>query len=167
MTDEVEKVDSVLGRYVSAPYRLRGAVGSLTDEQLNFASTDDAWTIRQIAHHVVDVDALWTLAIKAALGNCQTPFGFLWYWDMPQDEWARQWNYAGRAIEPSLALFAANRQHVEQLVQSIPDASQRCMVVQWPASREPVSVGDIIGMQARHALAHIDEILAIRRAHGL
>ena len=166
MPGETEDQHAVISQYLSAPSRLQEAVTSLSESQLDLALAPGSWTIRQIAHHIVDGDWLWTVAIKAALGQNETPFGFQWYWNVEQDDWARRWNYAGRALEPSLALFAANRSHVEQLLQSIPGAWQRSMLVQWPAGQGQVTVAGIVDMQARHALAHIDEILSIRRAHG-
>jgi uncharacterized damage-inducible protein DinB len=166
MTEDTNSPAAILSRYLSAPTSLQAAVASLTDDQLNRAGSTGSWTIRQIVHHIVDGDDLWTIAIKAALGNSQTPFGLQWYWQVEQADWAEHWNYASRPIEPSLALFAANRRHVEQLIQHVSDAWQRSMLIQWPASQEKVSVGDIVGMQTRHARDHIDEIQAIRHSQG-
>ena len=71
-----------------------------------------------------------------------------------------------RAIEPLLDLFAANRRHVEQLLQHIPDAWQRTILIDWPEKQEQITVRAIIEMQTRHAQHHLDEILAIRKTHG-
>ena len=106
------------------------------------------------------------MAIKAALGNSQATIGFHWYWEKPQAEWAQSWHYAARAIEPSLDLFAANRRHVEQLLQHIPDAWQRTILIDWPEKQEQVTVRAIIEMQTRHALHHLDEIIDIQKTNG-
>src|SRR5438105_11226575 len=146
--------DSLLAQYLSGPAQLQSAVAVLADAQLDRAPAAGAWTIRQIVHHIADGDTLWTLAVKAALGNTQAAFGFLWYWAMPQAEWAERWHYATRPIQPSLDLFAANRRHVESLLQHIPGAYERTLWIQWPENKEQITVRAIIEMQSRHALHH-------------
>ena len=76
---------------------------------------------------------------------------------------------AGLAIEPSLALFRAHRCHVVQLVGRIPDGWGRHMLIQWPRrpEAEPITVGDVIEMQADHTLHHIEDIRAIRQTHSI
>lgn len=157
----------LLARYFDGPDRLRMAVAGLSNAQIDAAQKPDAWTIRQIVHHVADGDDLWKMVLKAALGNSDAIIGLPWYWDKPQDEWANSWNYAGRALEPSLALFEANRRHVQQLFETIPNAWARGICVAWPR-REPerMTVGDIIRMQERHTAGHIAEIEAIRQGLG-
>ncbi len=167
MTDQTNHMDAILARYQSGPALLKDAVNHLTETQLDLTPTAASWSIRQIAHHIVDGDDMWRVAIKAALGNSQAVLGFSWYWDKPQDEWAKCWNYVGRALEPSLILFSANRRYVEQLISQIPDAWNRSIWIKWPTKQEQITVGAIVEMQARHAIHHIDDILAIRREHGL
>jgi uncharacterized damage-inducible protein DinB len=88
MTEEANSPNATLARYVSGPAQLKDAIAHLTETQLDVAQTADAWTIRKIVHHIVDGDDIWTICLKAALGNSQGVFDFQWYWDKPQDEWA-------------------------------------------------------------------------------
>jgi DinB family protein len=167
MSEDTLDPQTILSRFLNGPAKLKSAVAHLTEAQLDVAHDSGTWTIRQIAHHIVDGDDLWKTCIKAALGNSEAMFDLQWYWGKPQDEWAERWNYAGRAFEPSLALFVANRLHVEQLVQQIPGAWNRSIWIKWPhREAEQVTVGDIIAMQAHHALGHVHEIIAIRQTHG-
>jgi hypothetical protein len=76
----------------------------------------------------------------------------------------RTLDYARRPIESSLALFRAIHEHIEQLVQHIPDAWDRYCIEE---NRErKVSFGQLIVGITRHAQEHVDEILEIRRVHG-
>ena len=86
--------------------------------------------IRQLVHHVVDGDDIWKLCIKAALGNSEGVFSLQWYWEVEQDTWVERWDYAGRAIEPSLALFRANRRHIVHLMERNPDGWERHVRIQ-------------------------------------
>ena len=158
----------LLARYLEGPDRLEAAVAGLAGADLDRGPGPGSWTIRQIAHHVVDGDDIWQMCIKMALGNCGCRFHLEWYWDLPQDTWAERWNYAGRPLEPSLALFRANRAHVAQLVGSIPDAWSQHVVIAWlDGEQEQPSVRDVVDMQAGHTLAHVEDILAIRKLHGV
>ncbi len=158
---------NILALYLNGPAELRRKLAGLTEAQLNLSQNPETWTIRQIAHHIADGDDMWKMLLKAALGNSDATIGLPWYWDKPQVEWAKNWNYAGRELEPSLALFEANRRHVQQLVEQIPDAWERSIWIQWREERERVTIGDIIAAQARHTSGHISEIDAIRKLFGL
>ncbi len=168
MTEPTRDPEAILARYVDGPAQLESAIAGLTEEDLNLAQSADTWTIRQIVHHVVDGDDIWKIGIKAALGNSGDTFTLQWYWDKPQDEWVEIWNYAGRAIELSLALFRANRRHIVQLLSQTPDAWERYMVIRWPDEQQAqISVGDIVEMQADHVRGHINDIRLIRQTHHL
>lgn len=157
----------MLSLYANGPVQLRAALAGLTDAQFDLTNNPETWTIRQIAHHVVDGDDLWKMMLKAALGNSDATTGLPWYWEKPQVEWGKNWNYAGRALGPSLALFDANRRHVQQLIEQIPAAWERSIWIQWREERERVTVGDIVASQVRHTAGHIDDIRSIREMYRL
>jgi uncharacterized damage-inducible protein DinB len=168
MTEQTRDPDTILALYANGPAQLEAAIAGLTEEELNLAQSADTWTIRQIVHHVVDGDDIWKIGIKAALGNSSGTFTLQWYWDKPQDEWVKSWDYAGRDLEPSLALFRANRRHILQLLSQMPDAWERSMSIEWPNGQEErITIGYIVEMQAGHVLGHIDDIRTIRQTHGV
>ncbi|HSD85096.1 MAG TPA: DinB family protein, partial [Anaerolineae bacterium] len=146
----------------AAPQRLVEVVADLDETTLDRSLRPDTWTIRQIVHHIVDGDDLWSVAIKAAIGNPAGIFTLQWYWDVPQTTWAERWHYTDREVQPSLDLFRANRQHMVQLLTAVPEVWDRTVTIRWAGhDDEPVSVAWMIGSQARHALEHIKEIEAI------
>jgi uncharacterized damage-inducible protein DinB len=168
MTEQTRDPDTILALYADGPAQLEAAIAGLTEEELNLAQSANTWSIRQIVHHVVDGDDIWKIGIKAALGTSSGAFTLQWYWDRPQDEWVEIWDYAGRAIEPSLALFRANRCHIVQLLSQIPDAWERYMVIRWPDGQKvQLTVGDIVEMQVDHVRGHINDIRLIRQAYNL
>jgi len=167
MTDKPEGPLTTLARYADGPAQLDAALANLNEADLDWGPAEGGWTIRQIVHHIADGDDLWGACVKMALGS-QTGFSLQWYWAKPQDQWSEVWHYADRAIAPSLALFRANRGQIVQLVEQVPDAWCRHMAMTMPDGREKqVTVGDILTMQARHALGHIADIRGIRNAHHL
>lgn len=164
MTD----TQALLARYVEGPERLEAALAGLDGANLDVAEAPDSWPIRQIVHHIVDGDDLWSMCIKAALGDSRGLFSYLWYWEKPQDEWAEDWAYAGREIEPSLALFRANRDHISQLLRQIPGSWDKYAVLTLPDGEEKAtSVRYVVEMQTRHVEGHIEDIQSIRKKHDL
>ena len=159
--------DATLTRFLDGPSQLEAAIAGLSDKELDAPPVPPGWTIRQIAHHIVDGDDLWKMYVKAANGTPESGATLQWYWNSPQDQWAQAWIYATRALEPGLALFRANRAHVSQLVTGIPDAWHRSVLILWP-KREPSreTVGEIVQSQAHHALDHVRDIRAVRSALG-
>ncbi|MGB8646387.1 MAG: DinB family protein [Anaerolineae bacterium] len=167
-TQEPQSQEEIFASYVQGPERLQAAIGDLSIAQLDLMTPGGGRTIRQIVHHIADADDLWKLAIKAAFGSPKHPITFQWYWDTEQADWAREWNYAARPVGPSLALLHANRRHIAQLLHAVPDAWDRSVIIQWPGRPEQrTTVRELIAIQGRHTLYHIDDILDIRRAHGI
>ncbi len=159
--------ESILALFTDGPARLAEAIAGLDDAEFDTAPEAGSWAIRQIVHHIADGDDLWTTGIKMALGDSEAVFGIPWYWEVPQTTWAERWAYARRAVESSVALLVANRRHVAQLVQAIPDAWQKPLRVRWPEGQEEQgTVGGVIKMQTGHLLDHLEDILEIRRTHG-
>lgn len=156
--------EAVIARYADGPRQLETAIAGLAEKDLDIAESDYAWTIWQIVHHVVDGDDVWKVFVKRAIGNPGGEFDLAWYWEMPQDEWAKSWAYASRAIEPSLTLFRSNRGHIVQLLEHLPDAWEKSMSIQWPSGeQQKVSVASVVEMQAQHVTGHVEDI---RRARG-
>jgi hypothetical protein len=166
MTKPADSSTAVLAKYADGAAQLEAALVGLSESDLDLAGAPDAWSIRQIVHHIADGDDIWKICIKAALGNSEGLFSLQWYWDKPQTEWAESWRYANRSIEPSLTILCANRQHIVELVQQIPNGEERSIRLKWPDGQEErITVADVLEMQTRHIAGHINDIREIRRAH--
>ncbi len=159
--------DSVIARYMEGPALLGRTLANLDEADFDTAPTKGGWTIRQIVHHIVDGDDLWKTCIKQALGNEQTEFSLDWYRTLTQDTWADRWAYAQRPVDVSLALLKANRDHVMQLLEHVPDGWDKTV-----GFREPngeiirVQVGFVIEMQTDHVVHHVKQIETILNKSG-
>jgi DinB superfamily len=157
----------VMTRYREGPALLEDAVMNLTDADLDAQPSGGGWTIRQIVHHIVDGDDIWKLCIKMAMGNEQAEFSLGWYWGMPQQAWGDRWAYGRRSLGASLSLLKANRTHVLQLLESVPDAWDRAVVVRKRDGEvERIPVGFVVQMQADHVLHHVKRIRGILQERG-
>ncbi len=156
--------DAAIARYREGPVLLERTVAGLKDTDLDTVHREGGWTVRQIVHHIVDGDDLWKLGIKMALGNEQAEFSLDWYRVLSQDEWTKRWAYSQRSIEESLALFKAIRNHVVQLLETVPDGWDRSVGFRKENDEiEKVPVGFIIGMQADHVEHHVKQIETISK----
>jgi hypothetical protein len=160
--------EAIIARYADGPNQLETAIAGLSEGQLDIAESDGTWTIRQIVHHVADGDDIWKVFVKRAIGNPTGKFDLQWYWARPQDEWVKSWAYASRDIGPSLALFRANRGHIVQLLEHVPEVWERSLLVRWSdGEEEEVQVAWVVKMQAEHVPGHVDDIRRARQVHGV
>ena len=168
MTTPVVSPESLLSEYADGPAWLEAALTGITDSELDLSLAKDAWTIRQIVHHIVDGDDLWKTCIKAALGNSDGLFTLQWYWDKPQMEWSKSWRYASRSVESSLTLLDANRHHIVELLEHVPNAMEKSIRLQPPHDAEVhITIKEVIEMQVRHMTGHTQDIQAIRQANAV
>jgi hypothetical protein len=168
MDEQLTNREAIIAEYADGPNRLDAAIAGLSEGELDLAESDDSWTIRQIVHHVADGDDLWKVFIKRATAKPGGKFDLQWYWETPQNEWAESWAYAGRAVEPSLALFRSNRGHIVQLMTHRPEAWEQSLLVRWPNEKaQEVKVAWVVKMQAQHVIGHVDDIRRTRLVHGV
>ncbi len=155
--------DSVLARYMDGPVLLDEALDGIRDAELDAPRPGGGWTIRQIVHHIVDGDDIWKTCIKVALGNEQAVWSLDWYQGQPQEVWAERWAYERRSLATSLTLLRANRRHVEQLLETVPDGWHRSVVWRkYDGETKRLAAGAVIEMQANHLEHHVKQIRTIR-----
>nr|CAP48230.1 putative integron gene cassette protein [uncultured bacterium] len=156
--------ESMIARHMDGPALLERAIAGLRDAELDASPSKNGWTIRQIVHHIVDGDDLWKSCIKAALGNTPGELTLEWYWCQPQEIWAERWAYEYRSVDVSLALLKANRAHVSQLLEQVPDGWSRSVEVRKRDGEiVRLSVEAVIAMHVDHLEHHVSRITAIRR----
>ncbi len=162
-----EDRDRALCRFREGPALLEQTVSDLKDSELDFKPPGGGWSIRQIVHHIADGDDIWKFGIKMAIGNQQAEFPLEWYSCQTQDAWADRWAYNRRSIGASLSLLKAVREHVLQLLASVPEAWD-CPVVARAQreNTEQVPIGFVIQMQADHLFHHLERIRAILQEAG-
>ena len=159
-----EPMAVVLERYAAGPNHLAQAVAALSDGALDTPVREGGWTVREVVHHVADGDDIWKRCIKMAIVNEDGAFDLSWYWARPQEEWARYWRYAQRAVDVSLQLLQANRNHILQLLAHVPEAWIRS--VPFPrhdGTTQRVTVGEAVQIQADHLMHHVRQIRAVRK----
>jgi len=161
-SQEWQRPERILDQFAAGPQELDLALAGLCEPHLDVARAADRWTIRQIVHHIVHGDDHVTMCIKAAIGNSGCTYEHGWY---DHQSWAETLNYAGRTLAPGLDHLRANRRLVVQLVQHVPDAWEKYVLLSPNAHK--LSVGDAILILASHIPWHIEQIRKTRQVHRL
>lgn len=159
--------EEVLAQYTEAPQKLEMVLAGLSGSTLDLATAPGQWTIRKIVHHLAESASLFMMQIKTALADSGTVFIRNSY---NQETWPETLDYAGREIEPSVALVKAIHAHIVQLVQHVPDYWERYVMAKAIDATDEGrknTVGDWLEAMAGHIWEHCEEIREIRRIHGV
>jgi len=135
MSEPDIKPEEVLERYKQLPKKLESAVAGLAEPVLDLARAPDAWSIRQIVHHIVDADDATKAIVKAALGTNGCLYSLEWY--DPHNTWAVTLDYRRRPTSPALSLLRANHRELEELLRHLPDAWDRHVMLRATRTMKP------------------------------
>lgn len=157
----------LLVQYIMAPDQLEAALAGLTEPDLDVAHTIGKWTIREIVHHIVDMDDISSMLVKAALSHSGCTVDLGWY--DSNTVCAAALDYASRPIAPDLALMRAKHQHIEQLLRELPQAWERFVLLKRAGASEvtKLTVRQLIYHQTDHTRHHLEQIRVTRQEHGL
>ena len=167
MSGDTMSTEERVALYAAGPHELEVALDGLSESDLDLSIAPGEWTIRQILHHVADGEDIWSMAIKVALGAPGSTFAFRWY--PGNDEWASTLDYAGRSVEPALALVMAKRTHVAQLLLHMSDSWEQSVriVAAYDPEGQEMTAGAVVGLLVRHLAGHIEDIQKIREKHAV
>ncbi len=159
--------EDILAQYKEAPHKLEVVLEGLSEGALDLATAPGQWSIRKIVHHLAESETLFVMQIKIALAEPGVAYIHNSY---NQETWPETLGYAGRAIEPSIALIKAVHAHIMQLVQHIPDYRERYVMARPIGATDEGrknAVGDWLEAMSSHIWEHCAEIQEIRRIHGV
>jgi catechol 2,3-dioxygenase-like lactoylglutathione lyase family enzyme len=144
---------------------VEAAVAGLAEADLDLTRGPNEWSIRQIVHHLAEMESLHLMIFASALAQSGTTFIRPSY---DQDHWVEALAYSQRAIEPSVALIKASRRYIGQLFQQIPDHWERSVRMKfpsWEGEGDKVTVGAFLDGLNWHLGEHCAEIQETRRIH--
>ncbi len=154
-----------LALYARGGEDVEAALAGLSEAGFDLTRGPGEWSIRQIVHHLAESESLILLTLKSALAQSGSTYIRNPY---DQAQWAEELAYEKCAIEPSLALIKASRQHLAHLMQHIPDYSERYVFLKFASQEDEGSklvVGDLLDGMNRHLAEHCAEIRETRRVH--
>lgn len=157
----------LMAAYEAGSAKLDAALNGLTESQLDLSRAEGKWTIREIVHHIADVEDIWETAVKAALGNPGCTFDFGWY--VPDNKCAPFLEYNRRPIREAVKLFKALRHYLADMLKQLPDPWERKLTLTRSNDdvEKTLTVTEILNWQILHLDIHIKQILEAHSAHKL
>jgi uncharacterized damage-inducible protein DinB len=137
------------------PGKLRQAVMTLSEPQLDTPYRTGGWTIRQVVHHVADSHLNCLIRFKLALTEDNPTI-------KPYEEadWALLPDYR-LPVEPSLRLLEGLHIRWVALLQSL-DEDQWSRTFYHPASGDTISLRKALGMYAWHGNHHLAQVTGVK-----
>lgn len=146
---------ALMERFRTGTADVEAALAGITDDELDRApAAADDWTVRQIAHHLADSEAMAYIRLRRLIAE-DAPL--IAGYDEP--EWARRLHY-DRPIAPSLAVLAAVRAASLQLLERLTDGEWRRAGTH--SNSGPYDVEAWLSIYADHAHDHADQIRTVR-----
>lgn len=133
------------------PGRIGALLAGRSADDLRWSPSPSRWSIAQIVAHLADAEVVGAYRFRmilAAPGTAIQAFD--------QDVWAREMSYQTRDAAASLALFAALRASLLQLVDGLDDEKLDRFGIH--AERGKESVRHLISLYAGHDLNHLAQI---------
>jgi len=159
--DSLNAVDrrGLIDVIAAAPKRMREAVRSLDEAQLDTPYREGGWTIRQVVHHVPDSHMNAFIRFKLALTEHEPAI-------KPYDEaeWARLPDVQATPIATSLALLESLHERWVILLRSL-DESQFQRKFTHP-DHGLMTIDWMVGMYAWHSRHHVAHVTSLREREG-
>lgn len=159
MTDEPRDDRlTLMARYAAGADDLDDALRGLTAEELDRRPSPDAWTAREIIHHLADSETMAATRLRRLVADDEP---VIHGYDEPV--WARRLHY-DRPIESSVALVRAVRAASLDLLQSLTPA-------EWERTGTHTESGTYsmdrwLELYAGHCHDHADQIRRARRGEA-
>jgi DinB superfamily len=154
----VDARKELIDRYRSGVAAIHDALAGATDDDLDRRAPDaDAWSSREVVHHLADSETNSYLRLRRLIADEGTPQiqGY------DEAGWAQRLRYADRPVEASLAVFVAVRAASGELLDSMGDDIDWGRVGTHSESGE-YTVDDWLRIYVDHAHDHADQIRRAR-----
>lgn len=154
-----EVVDSCLEQFARCPGELRTAVDGLSDEQLDTPYRDGGWTVRQVAHHVLDSHVNGYIRFKLGLTEDAPEIN-----TYEQPAWANLADSRELGVEISYEMLALLHNRWGYLMRSL-DRADWDRTIRHPESGV-MSLHVVLQLYAWHGHHHVGHIAGLADREG-
>ena len=149
-------LEGAIADIASLPIKFAGAINTLSNEQLDTPYRPGGWTIRQLAHHVVDSHMNAYVRLKITLTEKDPTIR-----PYEESEWAKLEDTNATPVKVSLDMLGLLHQRWVNLIRAL-DAGQLTRKYYHPGDKEWVNLRTMVAMYAwhgNHHLAHVTELV--------
>lgn len=155
-----ELIDTMIERYEAGAEVLAYAVQQLTPEQERARVTPGAWSIAELAAHLLDCDLVAADRMKRIIAE-ENPT--LQAFD--EDAWLTRLGSHAMPIDEAVALFAANRRWMARVLRGLPEADFARAGQHTEAGRK--TLADVVVTMANHVDHHLKFLYGKRANLGV
>jgi catechol 2,3-dioxygenase-like lactoylglutathione lyase family enzyme len=158
--------EAMITAYAGLSDDIAATLDGLSEADLDLERAPNAWSIRQIIHHLALSASLSLMPIETALVN---PGSVLVIPPYDQEKWVEVLDYKHRPIETSLTLIRAVQAHITNVLLHTPESWNHSIVRKFSGQREDEghtsTLSGMITIQIEHTAVHLDEIRQTREIH--
>jgi hypothetical protein len=126
----------LIARYREGPRRVRDALEGITEAELDVRPAPDAWTVREVVHHLPDSEMTSAIRLRRLLAEDAPTLG-----GYDEEQFARTLRYAERPIDAALDLFDLIRRVTAEIL-------ERMTEEEWSVQLRDLA-GDLRGARPR------------------
>ncbi len=156
MSSQSERKD-MIQKIKQLPEKLEAAFKGLSDAQLDTPVGEGKWTIRQIAHHIVDGNMNAYLRMKFVITETKP---ILKPYD--QDKWSALVDASRSPVQTSLSIMKGLAERWVQLLESLPESSWTREGIHL--ENDKVSLENLLATYSRHGETHLQQIMNFKQA---
>ena len=156
-TDAAKARQPILDRYADGGLLLTQAVANLSPEHARARPGPGAWSITELAAHLVDSDLVMADRIKRIIAEDDPTLQAF-----PENAWLDRLDSARMPLADAAALFAANRKWIAHLLRGLDDAAYRRTGTHTELGRQ--TLAEVV-VRAVHHLDHHLKFLYAKRAN--
>ena len=142
----------LLDTFASGPDLIRAALRDVTPEAFDYKPSPEAWSIREIVHHLPDSEASGYIRCRKIIAESGATVA-----TYDQEKFADRLKYARRDIEDALELFALMRSYTADLLRSVDETVWRDNYIVHPEDGR-YTLTRWLEVYARHAEKHAEQI---------
>jgi hypothetical protein len=147
----------LIARYREGPRRVREALEGITDAELDVRPAPEAWTVREVVHHLPDSEMTSAIRLRRLLAEDAPVLG-----GYDEEQFARTLRYADRPIESALELFDLVRRVTAEILERMTEREWAREGTHGESGR--YSCETWLEIYAAHAHDHADQIRRAREA---
>ena len=125
--------------------------------ELDFKSGEGKWSVRQIACHLADSEAVTVMRYRQILAEDNPT---LQGWD--QEAWSKRLDYDKRKISQAIETFRRLRGENYELLKDLPESA--FVRTGMHTERGSMSLLDLLRYNAEHVESHVKQIQGVRAA---
>jgi hypothetical protein len=151
----MSEISDLLERFRRGPELVAVAITGAAGAELDFVPAPDKWSIRQILCHLADSEMVCADRFRRVIAEDNpTIVGY------DEKAWARNLDYSRRKISQALDTFRRTRAENYALLKELPEATFTRTGTH--TERGPVSLLQLLRMDAEHAENHARQLQALR-----